>query len=280
MTERGQQEPDVPPRISGGGSGDGPDEMGMASKVDHDLDDAVIRGETSGLPDEMVPVAEALSTLRSRALAEPVPPMSAALRAQLDAPNVVALRAARSMRRAVAVAAAAAVVVGVGAAQNRLPSQLQDVVSSTAELVGIEVPRSGERGSARSDEGLEHGRDDTAPNPSAAGEPGLDGPTPGGATPAVPGGPDGPATPATPPEQAERPDKPETPDPPASEPADPEPPDGPPGQDEGTPPSNPQGAGTGDGATTTPPSHPNGAGNNAGGVSATTPATGAPGQDK
>ncbi|MFP5256433.1 MAG: hypothetical protein ACLGI8_11365 [Acidimicrobiia bacterium] len=255
--------------------------------MDHDLDDAVIRGEGSGLPAELVPVARVLAALRSHASVEPAPPMSAALRAQLEAPNVVALRAARSLRRAAAVAAAAAVVVvvvGVGAAQNRLPSQLQDVVASTAELVGIDVPRSDERGSARSGEGHERGRDDTAPHGPAGGGPDPDGSTPGGAIPAVPGGPDGSATTATPPdkeekaEKAEKAEKPATAEEPTTPaPAEPVVPDGAPGQDEGTPPANPRSSSAQ--ASSPPPSHPNG-GESGGGQSGTTKASAAPGQSE
>ena len=286
MTERHQQEPDVPPRISPGGAADEPGEMELTSKVDEDLCDAVVRGEIRQVPAELLSVAEALVALRARVDREPLPPMSGALRAQISAPNVVALRAARSMRRAVAAAAAAAaavVVVGVGAAQNRLPSQLQDVVSSTAELVGIDVPHSDERGSSGSDVGLEHGHDDIAPNRPLAGVPGIDGPTPGGATPATPGGPDGPATPATPPDQAatsEKVEKVEKVEAPAAEPVDPVAPAGPPGQDQGTPPSAPQGGPAEGSTSTTPPSRPNGAGDRAGGVDGATAAADAPGQGK
>lgn len=200
-----------PPRISPGAAGDEPVEMELTTQVGEDLVAAVRRGEADRVGGDMAAVAEVLAALRRRAAAEPVPAMRPALRAQLEAPKVVALRAsARSARRAVAAAAAVVLaVVGVGAAQNRLPSQLQDVVASTAELVGIDVPESSERDRSGPDE---VGGDSTAPDrpdrperpdrPDRADRPdrpGGEGPTPGGAAPAVPGSPDGPAIPATPP---------------------------------------------------------------------------------
>jgi hypothetical protein len=114
----------------------------------------------------------------------------------------------------VLVAAAAVLVAGltavsVGAAQNRLPADLQDAVASTADLVGLHVPSSDDRpadaGDARSEVGADHARDDEAPVGAAAGsdgDPGYVGTTPGGALPADPGevGDDAPATPAVPPD--------------------------------------------------------------------------------
>ena len=98
-----------------------------------------------------------------------------------------------------AAATAATVLLGVGAAQNRLPAGVQDVVSSTAELVGIHLPHADERGA-------EHRQDGDvvdADQRGGDGQPGYDGVTPGGADPADPGvaGDKEPATPATPPDQ-------------------------------------------------------------------------------
>jgi hypothetical protein len=113
------------------------------------------------------------------------------------------------VRAAVAAAVAALALVGVGAAQNRLPSGVQDVVSSTADLVGIDVPRSDER---HADDDSDDGTSDEVPSTEGTevpgsteqqnqGDPGYEGTTPGGANPADPGTPGDkePATPATPP---------------------------------------------------------------------------------
>lgn len=176
---------------------------------DHEVD-ALLGGTAPA--EELAPIAAVVTQLRARTSAEPAPPMSAALRAQLHSPPVVSLHAHRAARSALvraAVAAAVAVValVGVGAAQNRLPSGVQDVVSSTAGLVGIDVPRSDER--PATGDHPDDGSSGEAPSTEVPGsteqqdqgDPGYEGTTPGGATPADPGTPgDGePATPATPP---------------------------------------------------------------------------------
>jgi hypothetical protein len=201
---------------------DGQEWMTMIEMLDEHEVDALLGGTAPA--EELAPVAAVVTRLRERAAAEPAPPMSAALRAQLYAPPVVSLHAHRATRfafarAAVAAAVAALALVGVGAAQNRLPSSVQDVVSSTAELVGIDVPRSDERHAT--DDGSDDGSDDgTSEVPSTEGtdgtdgtevpggterqdqgDPGHEGTTPGGATPADPGTPGDkqPATPATPP---------------------------------------------------------------------------------
>jgi len=207
MTGPGREEMGRRSRISPDDPTDGPDEMRMVSDLDRSVDDAVLRGDVSGVPAHLVPLAAFIAALRGRVADEPAPPVAEPLRAQLAAPNVVALRAARSARRALVVAAAVLAIValvGIGAAQNRLPSELQDVVASTADALGVDVPRSSERGDDRSDAGLEQGRGDPAPgapavSPDPDREPGHDGLTPGGALPADPGGPGEQATSATPP---------------------------------------------------------------------------------
>ena len=172
------------------------------------LDDHEVAGLLAGLRPaeaELAPLADLVALLRRSAEAEPVPTMSAPLRAQLAGPPVVVLAARRAGRSALAkagaVAAAATVVVtlGVGASQNRLPAGLQDVLSSTANFVGIHVPKAGERQSRSSGDG----QPDTAPGANDP-NPGHEGTTPGGATPADPGTPGDkePATPATPPAQS------------------------------------------------------------------------------
>lgn len=191
---------------------DGSEWMTMIEMLDERDVDALLGGTAPAA--ELAPVAAVVTQLRERAAAEPAPPMSAALRAQLQSPPVVSLQAHRAARYALvraAVAAAVAVLalVGVGAAQNRLPSGLQDVVSSTADLVGIDVPRSDER---QHDDDADDGTSDEVPSTEGTavpgsteqqnqGDPGHEGTTPGGATPADPGTPGDkePATPATPP---------------------------------------------------------------------------------
>jgi hypothetical protein len=191
-----------------GMSDDGPEWMTMIEMLDEREVDALLGGTAPA--EELAPVAAVVTLLRERAAAEPAPPMSATLRAQLYAPPVVSLHAHRAarfalVRAAVAASVAALALVGVGAAQNRLPSGVQDVVSSTAELVGIDVPRSDER--HLTDDGSDDGTSDEVPSTEAPGstelqgDPGHEGTTPGGATPADPGTPGDkePATPATPP---------------------------------------------------------------------------------
>jgi hypothetical protein len=175
------------------------------------LDDREIEGLLSGQPTanpELAPLVELVATLR-RSVGEVVPTMSASLRAQLRATPVVPITAGQAGRSALykagAVAAAAAVIasLGVGASQNRLPSGLQDVLSSTANILGIDVPAASERGDHGSQDddagksGSSQGNDDGVPG-------GGNDNTSGGATPADPGTPgdNAPATPATPPEQS------------------------------------------------------------------------------
>jgi hypothetical protein len=175
------------------------------------LDDREIEGLLSGQPTanpELAPLVELVATLR-RSVGEVVPTMSASLRAQLRATPVVPItvgQAGRSALYKAGAAAAAAVVVvslGVGASQNRLPSGLQDVLSSTANILGIDVPAASERSDRGSQDddagksGSSQGNDDGVPG-------GGNDNTSGGATPADPGTPgdNAPATPATPPEQS------------------------------------------------------------------------------
>jgi hypothetical protein len=171
--------------------------MDTFTDLDEDRADALLGGPSSMPPVGLAGLVEVVEALRMRRAAEPVPPMAPALRAQVAARAGVPLNARRSARRALVLAAAAAAVVafGVGAAQNRLPAGIQDVVSSTVEHVGVHVHTSDERGQGhehRSDVADTHAQDGVAPTP------GHEGTTPGGATPAVPNGPGEPATPAVP----------------------------------------------------------------------------------
>lgn len=192
---------------------DGQEWMTMIEMLDEREVDALLGGTAPA--EELAPVAAVVTALRERAAAEPAPPMSPELRTQLYAPPVVSLHAHRAarfalVRAAVAAAVAVLALVGVGAAQNRLPSGVQDVVSSTADLVGLDVPRSDERHAT--DDGSDDGTSDEVPSTEGTeapgsterqdqGDPGHEGTTPGGASPADPGTPGDkePATPATPP---------------------------------------------------------------------------------
>jgi hypothetical protein len=101
-------------------------------------------------------LARALTELRERAAAEPVPPMGIDLRIDLAEAEVRASRAAEPagpperperragpLRRSGLVAAAAALValvLGVGATQDALPRGLQDIAASAARQLGITLP--------------------------------------------------------------------------------------------------------------------------------------------
>jgi hypothetical protein len=224
---------------------------------DHEID-ALLAGEPSADP-ELAPISDLARALRTRAAWEPLPPLGRPLRDQLAAgPGGGAPR--RGAQRSLLAAAAAVVVTGlaavtVGAAQNRLPADLQDVVASTAELVGLDVPTSEERSAAtpederRDDAGAVHGQDEEAPGDpptQGGGDSSGDRTTPGGAMPADPGVPMDaePATPAAPPAAATVPDAQGPPEDPASG-------DGARGDERGTPPSPPAPSPTATGGLTT-----------------------------
>lgn len=185
---------------------DGTKWMDTIADLDDEGTDALLRGEASS--PGLTPLAHVVRRLRESVATETLPPMSAQLRAQIDAPLVVALHARRLagrtlVRAALAAAAAVVALVGAGATQNRLPGGLQDVVSSAAEIVGLDVPRSVERHADDDHDPVEvEGEVDSTDAPGHDGEPGYEGTTPGGATPADPGTPGDhePAVPATPPE--------------------------------------------------------------------------------
>lgn len=176
--------------------------MSTFSALDDRDIDSLLSGDAPA-DGELAPIADLARALRSSAAAEPVPTMGPALQAQLAGGAVVAMDVARAARttlvKAGAAAAVAAIVAltGVGAAQNRLPAGVQDVVSSTAELVGLDFPHADERGD--DDDAVD--ADDRGDD----GQPGYDGITPGGADPADPGVPGDkePATPATPPDKGQ-----------------------------------------------------------------------------
>lgn len=184
----------------------------MSDDLDDELD-GLLRGRAT--PAESAALLAVIARLRELAISEPVPPMGDALLAQVQA----AARARRGASRALALAVGAGAVVllgllGVGAAQNRLPSGLQDVMSSTADLVGLHVPESAERQHGAGDDGgPEREADGSDPVGGAGADrgkdaPGYGGTTPGGATPADPGTPGDrePATPAVPPSVSARPE--------------------------------------------------------------------------
>ncbi len=156
------------------------------------FDDAAVEALLSG-SGASGPVASVIDRLRRAAADEPVPEMGPALRAQVQGRTAGAVTSRAIGRRVLLRVAAVAAVTGllsVGAAQNRLPTSVQDVVSSTVELVGVHVPRTQERHPPQ-------------PEPAEDDDGASEGPsvTPGGATPAEPGTPGDrePATPATPP---------------------------------------------------------------------------------
>lgn len=149
----------------------------LSALSDRDVDE-LLAGRVPDGAEELAPLAHIAGSLRARAAAEPVPPMSAELRSQLAAPVRPLEAWQRRRARVAAVAAAgalAAASVGAAAAENALPRPIQDAVSSAADLVGVEVPRAAERHS-------------DAPSTQ----------TPGGAVPADPAGPGAPAEPASP----------------------------------------------------------------------------------
>lgn len=183
--------------------------VAMLDALDDEQMDALLEG--SNAVQGFEPVADVMRRLRASAAAEPVPPMSAALRALLDEPparvrHLSAAARGALVRAAVAATVAAVALLGAGAAQNRLPTEFQDIVSSAAELVGIDVPRSQERDSTHSggnhrdaDGSTVDPRGAAGPDGSSGGDgPGHDGSTPGAETGADPGlpGDHEPATPA------------------------------------------------------------------------------------
>lgn len=189
---------------------EGPDDrdqwMTMFGTLDDESIDALLHGRAPEDNPDLDGVAAVVQRLRESAAQEPVPAMSAALRAQLLQPHVVPLvpagHARRSLRAGVLVAAVAAAValLGVGAGQNRLPANVQDVVSSVADVVGIDVPRAEERTESKGGSGADDDHGATGQDGSTRGGAGRGGP----AVPADPGQPADkePATPATPPEHS------------------------------------------------------------------------------
>lgn len=200
MTDRSHRSEPPGDRIPAVRGDDEPGWMDTFTDLDEDIADAVLDGRPAASSASLADLVDVVGALRRRRAAEPVPPMAPTLRAQIDGGQVVALAARRGVRRALILAAAAAAAVvafGIGAAQNRLPAGIQDVVSTTAERVGVHVGTSEERG-----QGHQHRSDvaDTHAQDGVDRAPGYDGTTPGGAIPAVPNGAGEPAIPAVPPE--------------------------------------------------------------------------------
>ena len=210
-------------RIPPAAEGDELEWMDVFDELDEDMTEQVLRGRAEEIDPELRDVARVVAALRAGAATEPVPEMSSALRARLRVgPDPVVVAHRRARRALVLAAACAAVVValGIGAAQNRLPAGVQDAVSSTAEVVGLDVPSSDDR-HAEEEDGAEDtrrgqggggpvgdvpsgGRDDGAAV-GPLGEAGQPPPsTPGGAIPADPAG-SGPAVPASPPDKVDEP---------------------------------------------------------------------------
>lgn len=199
--------------------------MATLDELTDDELDALLHGAQPAGAESLAPLVHVVASLRERTLAQAAPPMAPALRARLVAPSA-AIQAlplsgrwagGRVIRSAAAVLLVAG-LVGAGAARNALPDEVQNAVSSAAELVGIEVPRADEGSDAPGDHADRSDGTDVT-NGSDRSE-GTDrsaatttdrardeaGATPGGAMPADPGTPgDGErATPAVPPVESDR----------------------------------------------------------------------------
>jgi hypothetical protein len=136
--------------------------------------EAVLRGRIPADRDDLAAVAALVERLHQLAASEPAPPMRAELRAlvagQAGAEDRFAFLDRRQRRRVGALGVAAAAVVvfgatGVAAATNSLPSSLQDTVSNVADVVGVDVPRSEDRGHAGEDPQPDKGNDVKGHNP-------------------------------------------------------------------------------------------------------------------
>lgn len=165
--------------------------------------DAVLDGVTPPDRPDLARLAEVASVLRRSVAAEPVPRMSDELQALLNGTEDVVIDLRERSRRKAITGGALAVALflgatGVAAANDALPSVVQNVVADMGNVVGLDLPD--DRGHAGEDPQPEHGNDVKGHDPQ--------GPKEGksGATPADPGERGGGATPATPPVSTNRPD--------------------------------------------------------------------------
>jgi hypothetical protein len=183
------------PRIPGSPTDDDGEWMGRARSLSEVDLDALKRGEAS-TPSE-VALQAIVTALRADQWRHDAPAMSAALRAQVAAPAVVAPgRLARRWKLVVAGAAGLLVggaTLGVAGAQGALPDALQDATSRAATVVGIDLPTA-----AEADD--DHRTDDADETPGSSDPQGPPTTTKGGTRPADPGTPGDrePATPADP----------------------------------------------------------------------------------
>ena len=211
-------------RIPPGPSHDGDEWMAVFRSFPDEAIDALLAGEPSAVPADGI--TDLAVALRSAAARHGAPLMTAALRNQING----SLPARTPARRRLLIGAFGGLLfggsaIGVAGAQDVLPAPLQDATASVAGVLGIDLPRTSERGGDaddHDDQGVpgdhgdttEPGREGTDPeapgtSPATGDDDGTTTPgppatTPGGAVPADPGSPgDGePATPATPPTRA------------------------------------------------------------------------------
>ena len=151
----------------------------------NEIDEAVLRGDVAGAPDDLRLVAEAAAELRAaQAAVEPVDPPADLVRQFRAALAPVAASSATApekplsskrhspLRPIVVLASAAVIFVGAGgalAATGSLPNALQAPVSDVVGAVGISIPDSND--SSPSSELADPAPNDPAPNDPAPNDP-------------------------------------------------------------------------------------------------------------
>ena len=151
----------------------------------NEIDEAVMRGDVAGAPDDLRLVAEAAAELRAaQAAVEPVDPPADLVRQFRAALAPVAASSATApekplsskrhspLRPIVVLASAAVIFVGAGgalAATGSLPNALQAPVSDVVGAVGISIPDSND--SSPSSELADPAPNDPAPNDPAPNDP-------------------------------------------------------------------------------------------------------------
>ena len=158
----------------------------------NEIDEAVLRGDVAGAPDDLRLVAEAAAELRAaQAAVEPVDPPADLVRQFRAALAPVAASSATApekplsskrhspLRPIVVLASAAVIFVGAGgalAATGSLPNALQAPVSDVVGAVGISIPDSND--SSPSSELADPAPNDPAPNDPAPNDPAPNDPAP------------------------------------------------------------------------------------------------------
>ena len=151
----------------------------------NEIDEAVLRGDVAGAPDDLRLVAEAAAELRAaQSAVEPVDPPADLVRQFRAALAPVAASSATApekplsskrhspLRPIVVLASAAVIFVGAGgalAATGSLPNALQAPVSDVVGAVGISIPDSND--SSPSSELADPAPNDPAPNDPAPNDP-------------------------------------------------------------------------------------------------------------